>query len=157
MSQSKIAKLTKYLMDARYQGRKLANDTEFKVYVEQGVIIPASKKINGNGLLAARLYYSSVISIDPCFAPAELISAYVSFWLQNNGEGEDSQSAEFSSTVNDDNSFEIEISIATFEEKIELIESADGPFELDEKRYDFGEQSLWIAEAFTLSGDVEKC
>jgi|GEM_PF-1357185 len=155
MSQSKIALLTKYLIDAQYQGKKLALDTQFKTSVEQGVIIPASKKINGNGLLAARLYYSSVISIDPCFAPVELISAYVSFWLQNNGTGDDSQNAEFSSTINDDNSYEIEIAIATFEETIELIEVEGGPFELGGKAYDFGDQSLWIAEQFVLTGSVD--
>ncbi|TQF70490.1 phage tail protein [Pseudoalteromonas luteoviolacea] len=156
MSMSKLDKLKRFLIDANYKGHKLALPEQFDARIEEGVINPSSKQINGNGLLAARLYYSSIISIDPCYAPVELVSAYVSFWLQNNAEGDDSESAEFNCSINDDNSNEIEIVIGTFEEEIELVEVANGPFELGGKSYDFGEQSLWIAEKFTLAGEVDR-
>ena len=110
--------------------------------------------INGNGLLAARFYYSGVISINPCAAPAALICAFASFWLQNNGGRFDSTDIEFSADVNDDNSNEVELTIEQLCEDIELIQTPNGPFELNGNRYDFGEQSLWIAEAFTLHGEV---
>jgi len=156
MSMSKLDKLKQHLINANYNGHKLALPEQFEARIEEGIIAPASKQINGSGLLAARLYYSSVISIDPCYAPVELVSAYVSFWLQNNAEGDDSQSAEFNCSVNDDNSNEIEIVIGTFEEELELVEVANGPFELDGKSYDFGEQSLWIAEKLTVTGEVDR-
>ena len=85
MSQSKIAKLKQHLVSAVYQGHKLALETQFDCWIEGGRIEPSSKTVNGNGLLAARFYYSGVISINPCAAPAALICAFASFWLQNNG------------------------------------------------------------------------
>jgi hypothetical protein len=152
---SKLKRLTAHLIDAEYQGRKLAKPAQFYAWIEGGRIVPASKKINGTGLLAARFYYSGVISINPCSAPAELIAAYVSFWLQENTDKDDSSEVEFSVDPNDDKSFEIELTIETFSEDIRLVETLDGPFELGGKKYDFGEQSLWIAESFTLSSEVK--
>lgn len=158
MSQNKLQRLVSYLIDATYKGRKLARAGEFDCWIEGGRIEPASKHINGSGLLAARFYYGAVISINPCNAPAELISTYVSFWLMNNAEREDSKDVEFSSDLNDDNSVELELTIEKFVEDIELIEDANGAFELmfqgELKRFDFGAQSLWIAEEFTLAGQV---
>ncbi|NNG42745.1 hypothetical protein HJP15_07410 [Pseudoalteromonas sp. NEC-BIFX-2020_002] len=156
MSQSKIATLKQHLASAEYQGHKLALDTQFDSWIEGGRIEPSSKTINGNGVLAARFYYSGVISINPCFAPAALICAFASFWLQNNGGRYDSTDIEFSADVNDDNSNEVELTINQLCEDIELIHTPNGPFELNDNRYDFGEQSLWIAEAFTLEGHVSR-
>ena len=153
-SQSKLQRLTAYLIDAKYQDRKLALPTQFDAWIEGGRIEPASKRINGTGILAARFYYSGVISINPCNAPAELICAFVSFWLQEHAEKEDSSEVEFSADMLEDNSVEVELTIETFSEDIELIEQVDGPFLLNGKHYDFGEQSLWIAETFTLTGEV---
>lgn len=156
MSQSKIATLKQHLASAEYQGHKLALDTQFDSWIEGGRIEPSSKTINGNGLLAARFYYSGVISINPCFAPAALICAFASFWLQNNGGRYDSPDIEFSADVNDDNSNEVELTIEKLCEDIELVQTPNGPFELNGSRYDFGEQSLWIAEAFILEGHVSR-
>ena len=160
MSQShnKLQRLVSYLIDATYKGRKLAHAGQFDCWSEGGRIEPASKLINGAGLLAARFYYSGVISINPCSAPAELISTYVSFWLMNNAQRGDSEDVEFSSDKNDDNSVELELTIERFVEDIELVESANGAFELmfqgELKRFDFGAQSLWIAEEFTLNEQI---
>lgn len=158
LSQNKLQRLVSYLIDATYKGRKLAHAGQFDSWIEGGRIEPASKQINGAGLLAARFYYSGVISINPCSAPAELISTYVSFWLMNNAQREDSNDVEFSSDMNDDNSIELELTIDRFVEDIELVESATGAFELmfqgELKRFDFGQQSLWIAEEFTLDGQI---
>ena len=156
MSQSKIAMLKQHLVSAVYQGHKLALDTQFDSWIEGGRIEPSSKTINGNGLLAARLYYSGVISINPCSAPAALICAFASFWLQNNGGKYDSRDIEFSADVNDDNSNEVELMIEQLSEEIELVQTDNGPFELDGTRYDFGEQSVWIAEEFTLLGQISR-
>ncbi|PHI38334.1 hypothetical protein CBQ28_04435 [Pseudoalteromonas sp. GCY] len=156
MSQSKIAKLKQHLVSAVYQGHKLALETQFDCWIEGGRIEPSSKTVNGNGLLAARFYYSGVISINPCAAPAALICAFASFWLQTNGGKYDSTGIEFSADVNDYNSNEVELTIEQLCEDIELIQTDNGPFELNGKRYDFGEQSLWIAEAFTLNGEVSR-
>lgn len=156
MSQSKLQQLVKYLIDATYQGRKLALSTQFDAHIEGGRIEPRSKRINGNGLLAASFYYSGVISINPCMAPPELIAAFVSFWLHEHGENDDSSDVEFSCDVNDDDTNDIELTIETFAEDIALIECPNGPFTLDGKHYDFGEQSLWIAESFELNPEVEK-
>lgn len=157
-SQNKLQRLVTYLIDATYKGRKLAHAGQFDCWIEGGRIEPASKHINGAGLLAARFYYSGVISVNPCSAPAELISTYVSFWLMNNAGREDSNDVEFSSDLNDDNSVELELTIEKFVEDIELVEDVNGPFELmfqgELKRFDFGEQSLWIAEEFTLDGQI---
>lgn len=155
MSQSKLQQLTKYLIDARYQGHKLAHASQFDSWIEGGRIETASTKKNGNGLLAARLYYSGVISINPCNAPPELIAAFVSFWLQEHGGKYDSTEAEFSSDINDDNSADVELSIEQFYEEIELIEKENGSFVLNNTTYDFGEQNLWIAEHFTLNAEVK--
>lgn len=156
MSQSKIATLKQHLVSAVYQGHKLALDTQFDSWIEGGRIEPCSKTINGNGLLAARFYYSGVISINPCSAPAALICAFASFWLQNNGGKYDSRDIEFSADVNDDNSNEVELMIEQLSEEIELVQTDNGPFELDGTRYDFGEQSVWIAEEFTLLGQISR-
>ena len=156
MSQSKIAMLKQHLVSAVYQGHKLALDTQFDSWIEGGRIEPCSKTINGNGLLAARFYYSGVISINPCSAPAALICAFASFWLQNNGGKYDSRDIEFSADVNDDNSNEVELMIEQLSEEIELVQTDNGPFELDGIRYDFGEQSVWIAEEFTLLGQISR-
>lgn len=156
MSQSKIATLKQHLVSAVYQGHKLALDTQFDSWIEGGRIEPCSKTINGNGLLAARFYYSGVISINPCSAPAALICAFASFWLQNNGGKYDSRDLEFSADVNDDNSNEVELMIEQLCEEIELVQTDNGPFELDGIRYDFGEQSVWIAEEFTLLGQISR-
>ena len=156
MSQSKIAMLKQHLVSAVYQGHKLALDTQFDSWIEGGRIEPCSKTINGNGLLAARFYYSGVISINPCSAPAALICAFASFWLQNNGGKYDSRDIEFSADVNDDNSNEVELMIEQLCEEIELVQTDNGPFELDGIRYDFGEQSVWIAEEFTLLGQISR-
>lgn len=156
MSQSKIAKLKQHLATAEYQGRNLALSTQFDSWIEGGRIEPSSKTINGNGLLAARFYYSGAISINPCAAPAALICAFASFWLQNNGGRYDSTDIEFSADVNDDNSNEVELTINQLCEDIELIQAPNGPFEFNGNRYDFGEQSLWIAEAFILEGQVSR-
>ncbi|WP_405127952.1 phage tail protein [Pseudoalteromonas sp. PB2-1] len=156
MSQSKIAMLKQHLVSAVYQGHKLALDTQFDSWIEGGRIEPCSKTINGNGLLAARFYYSGVISINPCSAPAALICAFASFWLQNNGGKYDSRDIEFSADVNDDNSNEVELMIEQLSEEIELVQTDNGPFELDGTRYDFGEQSVWIAEEFTLLGQISR-
>jgi hypothetical protein len=154
-NQSKLQRLVAHLIDAQYKGRKLALPRQFDAWIEGGRIEPASKRINGSGILAARFYYSGVISINPCNAPAELITAFVSFWLQENAEKNDSSDVEFSVDVLDDESVEVELTIETFSEDIELIEAVDGPFLLEGKKYDFGEQSLWIAEAFTLTGEID--
>ena len=154
MSQSKIAKLKVHLQSAQYQGHLLALPEQFDCWIEGGVIEPSSKRINGNGILAARFTYSGVISINPCAAPAPLICAFASFWLQNNGSKDDSDSIEFSSDLNDDNSNEIELQIEALSEDVVLVEASNGPFELNGVRYDFGEQSLWIAEMFTLEGGI---
>ncbi|WOC25862.1 phage tail protein [Pseudoalteromonas sp. N1230-9] len=156
MSQSKIAMLKQHLVSVVYQGHKLALDTQFDSWIEGGRIEPCSKTINGNGLLAARFYYSGVISINPCSAPAALICAFASFWLQNNGGKYDSHDIEFSADVNDDNSNEVELMIEQLCEEIELVQTDNGPFELDGIRYDFGEQSVWIAEEFTLLGQISR-
>lgn len=156
MSNSKLQNLVAYLIDARYQARKLARPGEFDAWIEGGRIEPTSKRINSAGLLAARFYYSGVISINPCYAPAELITTYVSFWLMNNAGKDDSSEVEFSADLNDDKSIELELTIETFAEDVELIADINGPFELGGKRYSFGEQSLWIAEGFTLQSEVEK-
>ena len=153
-NQSKLQKLVAHLINAQYQGKKLALPGQFDAWIEGGKITPASKKINGNGLIAARFSYSGVISINPCAAPVELICAFVSFYLQENSEKYDSNEAEFSSDINDDNSNDIEITIENFEEDIELIESPTGVFVLNGNSYDFGEQSLWIAETFRLNSQV---
>jgi hypothetical protein len=155
MSQSKLQQLTKYLIDARYQGHKLAHASQFDSWIEGGRIETAGTKVNGNGLIAARFYYSGVISINPCNAPSALIGAFVSCWIQANGGKYDSDEAEFSSDTNDDNSFDIELTIEQFYEEIELIEKENGPFVLNNTAYDFGEQSLWIAEQFTLNAEVK--
>ena len=151
---SKIERLVKYLIDAEYKGRKLALATQFDAWIEGGRIVPSGKRINSNGLIGGRFYYSAAISINPCSAPVELICAFVSFWLQEHGDTEDSSEVEFSSDKNDDNSSDIELTIETFVEDIELIEKANGPFVLNNKCYDFGKQSLWIAETFTLTEQV---
>ncbi|MBH0074646.1 phage tail protein [Pseudoalteromonas sp. SWYJ118] len=156
MSKSKIEKLKQHLVSVEYQGRKLALNTQFDSWIEGGRIEPSSKTMNGNGLLAARFYYSGVISINPCFAPAALICAFASFWLQNNGGRYDSTDIEFSADVNDDNSNEVELTINQLCEDIELIQTDNGPFELNGNRYDFGEQSLWVAESFLLQGTVSR-
>ena len=148
--------LKQHLVSAVYQGHKLALDTQFDSWIEGGRIEPCSKTINGNGLLAARFYYSGVISINPCSAPAALICAFASFWLQNNGGKYDSRDLEFSADVNDDNSNEVELMIEQLCEEIELVQTDNGPFELDGIRYDFGEQSVWIAEEFTLLGQISR-
>ena len=156
MSQSKIEQLKQHLASVEYQGHKLALNTQFDSWIEGGRIEPSSKTMNGNGLLAARFYYSGVISINPCFAPAALICAFASFWLQNNGGRYDSTDIEFSADVNDDNSNEVELTINQLCEDIELIQTDNGPFELNGNRYDFGEQSLWVAESFLLQGTVSR-
>ncbi|TMO02924.1 phage tail protein [Pseudoalteromonas sp. S558] len=156
MSQSKIEQLKQHLVSVEYQGHKLALNTQFDSWIEGGRIEPSSKTINGNGLLAARFYYSGVISINPCSAPAALICAFAGFWLQNNGGRYDSTDIEFSADVNDDNSNEVELTINQLCEDIELIQTDNGPFELNGLRYDFGEQSLWIAEEFILQGQVSR-
>ncbi|ATG57921.1 MULTISPECIES: phage tail protein [Pseudoalteromonas] len=156
MSQSKIEQLKQHLASVEYQGHKLALNTQFDSWIEGGRIEPSSKTMNGNGLLAARFYYSGVISINPCFAPAALICAFASFWLQNNGGRYDSTDIEFSADVNDDNSNEVELTINQLCEDIELIQTDSGPFELNGNRYDFGEQSLWVAESFLLQGTVSR-
>lgn len=122
MSQSKLQKLTAYLIDARYQGRKLAEPAQFVAQIEGGRIEPASKKINSTGILAARFYYSGVISISPCYAPAELISAYISFWLQEHADKHDSSEVEFNVDQIDDKAKEVELVIEIFNEDIELVE-----------------------------------
>ena len=154
MSQSKIAKLKAHLQSAQYQGHLFALPEQFDCWIEGGVIEPSSKRINGNGILAARFTYSGVISINPCSAPAPLICAFASLWLQNNGSKDDSDSIEFSSDLNDDNSNEVELQIEALSEDVLLVEAPSGPFELNGVRYDFGEQSLWIAEMFTLEGGI---
>jgi len=151
---SKLERLVKYLIDVEYQGKKLALATQFDAWIEGGRIVPSGKRVNSNGLIGGRFYYSAVISINPCSAPIELICAFVSFWLQANGSIDDSSEVEFSSDKNDDNSNDIELTIETFVEDIELIEKPNGPFILNNKNYDFGEQSLWIAETFTLIEQV---
>ncbi|MBD1582794.1 phage tail protein [Pseudoalteromonas sp. S16_S37] len=156
MSQSKIAKLKAHLQSAQYQGHLLALPEQFDCWIEGGRIEPSSKTVNGNGLLAARFYYSGVISINPCAAPAALICAFASFWLQNNGGRNDSKDIEFSADVNDDSSNEVELTITQLCEDIELIQTNNGPFELNGIRYDFGEQSIWIAELFTLGADISR-
>lgn len=158
MSQNKLQRLVTHLIDANYKGRKLAHAGQFDSWIEGGRIEPSCKQINGTGLLAARFYYSGVISINPCNAPAELISTYVSFWLMNNAQRDDSNDVEFSSDMNDDSSIELELTIERFSEDIELIENENGAFELmfqgELKRFDFGQPSLWIAEEFTLDGQI---
>jgi hypothetical protein len=156
MSESKLQKLAKHLIDTEYQGRKLALPAQFNAHIEGGRIETANKRINGTGLLAARFYYSGVISINPCAAPVELIAAFVSFWLQENAGDDDSHEAEFSADINDDESVEMELTIETFSENIELVECATGAFTLNNKRYDFGEQSLWIAESFTINNGTKE-
>jgi hypothetical protein len=153
-SESKLQKLVKHLIDAQYQGKILALPKQFDAWIEGGKIIPASKKINGNGLIAARFSYSGVIGINPCAAPVELICAFASFYLQENASEYDSTEVEFSSDINDDNSCDVELTIEKFEEDIELIENPSGVFVLDGKRYDFGKQSLWIAETFSLTTEI---
>lgn len=153
-SESKLQKLVKHLIDAQYQGKILALPKQFDAWIEGGKIVPASKKIHGNGLIAARFSYSGVISINPCAAPVELICAFVSFYLQENAENYDSNEVEFSSDINDDSSCDVELTIEKFEEDIELIESPSGVFVLGGKRYGFGKQSLWIAETFSLTTEV---
>ncbi|WP_440056124.1 phage tail protein [Pseudoalteromonas sp. T1lg65] len=156
MSASKIEQLKQHLQSALYQGRMLAKPEQFDCWIEGGRIEPSSKTIHGNGLLAARFYYSGVISINPCAAPAALICAFASIWLQKNGGKYDSSDIEFSADVNDDNTNEVELTIDQLCENIELTQSDNGPFELNGIRYDFGDQSLWIAEAFTLHGEVSR-
>lgn len=151
---SKLERLVKHLIDCEYKGRKLAQASEFNALIEGGRIVPSGKLVNSTGVIAARFYYSGVISINPCSAPVELICAFVSFWMQTHGETEDSTDVEFSNDINDDNSSDIELTIETFAEDIELIEKPNGPFELNNKKYDFGKQSLWIAETFTLTAQV---
>jgi len=154
MSKSKLQLLMMHLIDAEYQGRKLAKPAQFDSWIEGGRIVPSSKRIEGNGLLAARFYYSGVISISPCYCPVELLVAYVSFWLQNNASNDDSDEVEFSSDSLDDNASEVEITIEQFCEDIELVESKTGPFKLGGVHYDFGKSSLWIAESFKLTGEI---
>ncbi|QFI37600.1 hypothetical protein FR932_06965 [Moritella marina ATCC 15381] len=157
MSQSKLQRLVQYLVSATYKGRNLARAGEFDSWIEGGRIEHASKRINGTGLLAARFFYSGVISINPCNAPVELIATYVSFWLMTNAEKDDSHDVEFSLDINDDNSAEIELTIERFAEDVMLVEDMNGPFELEfqgeMKRFDFGEQSLWIAASFDLDAE----
>ncbi|WP_018692515.1 phage tail protein [Algicola sagamiensis] len=155
MSQNKLQHLTSYLMQSQYKGRLLAKPGEFDAWIEGGRITPCSKKSQGNGLIAARFYYSGVISIAPCFAPAELVAVMVSFWLQVHASRDDSPDVEFSADLHDDNSVELELTISQFSEDIELVMDDHGPFVLDETRYDFGEQSLWIAEQFELIGTID--
>ncbi|MDO6426232.1 phage tail protein [Thalassotalea sp. 1_MG-2023] len=152
---NKLQRLVAHLTTAQYQGRLLAKPGEFDAWIEGGEIEPSSKKINGNGIIAARINYSGVISINPCAAPAELIATYVSFWLQENGEKHESDTVEFSVDKLDDNSVELELTIENISEEIQLIESSTGPFVLNDKKYDFGESSLWIAETFTLTGEID--
>ena len=154
MAESKLQKLVKHLIDAEYQGRKLALPDQFSAWIEGGKISPSSKRLNNGGLIAARFSYSGVISINPCAAPVELLCAMVSFYLQENADRNDSIDVEFSNDINDDNSNDVELTIELFSEDIELIESQTGPFKLNDKQYDFGESSLWIAETFTLSANV---
>lgn len=154
MSQSKIEQLKQHLQSAVYKGHKLALPEQFDCWIEGGNIEPSSKKINSNGIIAAHFSYSGVISINPCAAPAALICAFASFWLQNNGTRHDSGNIEFSADVNDDNSNEVELTIEQLTEDIELVKVDNGPFELNGVRYDFGQQSLWIAELFTLTAKV---
>ncbi|TMS65242.1 hypothetical protein CWB86_19855, partial [Pseudoalteromonas sp. S1731] len=78
MSKSKIAMLKQHLASAEYQGRNLALSTQFDSWIEGGRIEPSSKTVNGNGLLAARFYYSGVISIHHCAAPPALSCAFAS-------------------------------------------------------------------------------
>ncbi|WP_299002321.1 phage tail protein [uncultured Shewanella sp.] len=151
---SKLTELTRYLIDANYKGHKLAHANQFDSWIEGGAIKPASKRINGTGLLAARFTYAGVISINPCAAPAALICTYISFWLQQNAGKYDAEIIGFSADLNDDNTSDIEITIENFQEDIELIEQTDGPFLFGDKHYDFGEQSMWIAEAFLLESQV---
>ena len=154
MSESKLQKLVKHLIDAKYQGRKLALPKQFDAWIEGGKITPASKHVASNGLIAARFSYSGVISINPCAAPVELICVFISLYLQEHAGKNDSTEVEFSSDINDDGSCDVELTIEKFEEDIALIEDPSGVFVLDGKHYDFGEQSLWIAETFTLTTEV---
>ena len=154
MSESKLQKLVKHLINFTYQGKKLALPAQFDAWIEGGKITPASKRTNSNGLIAARFSYSGVISINPCAAPVELLCAAVCFYLQENSGKHDSTEVEFSSDINDDNSCDVELTIEKFEEDIELVESPNGVFVLGGKRYDFGKSSLWIAETFSLSTEV---
>jgi hypothetical protein len=155
MSESKLQKLVKHLIDFTYLGKKLALPAQFDAWIEGGKITPASKRISGNGLIAARFSYSGVISINPCAAPVELLSAAVSFYLQEHAEKYDSLDVEFSSDINDDHSCDVELTIELFNEDIALIENPSGAFELGGKRYDFGQSSLWVAETFTLTAQVD--
>lgn len=150
----KLTALVKHLIDSRYQGRKLAKPEQFDCWIESGRIEPCSKVINSKGLLAARFYYSGVISINPCGTPVELLSAFISFYLQANAGTDDSTDVEFSNDPIDESRSEVELTIEQFVEDIELVETLDGPFLLNDKRYDFGEQSLWVAKFFTL--DAQK-
>ena len=154
MNQSKIEQLKQHLKSAVYKGHKLALPEQFDSNIETGIIIPASKIINGNGILAARLTYRGIISIDPCLAPPILVCAYVSFWLQNNATEQDANAFEFNVERIDNTANEIEIVIDAFSEDITLIESEQGAFDLMNQRYDFGEQSLWVADHFELEGQI---
>lgn len=155
MSKPKIQALRDFLVDANYRGHRLANAAQIDYWIEGGKVEPAAKRVNGNGLIAARFIYSGVISINPCFAPAALICVYASNWVQNNTGKQDECSIEFSADANDDNSNEVELVVGPFCEDIELVQAEGGPFVFGGVQYDFGDQSLWIAEQFTLLGQVE--
>lgn len=151
--------MAQHLIDVRYQGRMLAEPGHFDWFIEGGRIEPMSKPIGSNGFLAARFIYSGVISINPCSAPEQLIVAFCSFYLMNNAGVHDSKAVEFSNDLNDDNSADIELTIEQFVEDVELVESENGPFELNwqgqSKKFDFGESSLWMAEAISVNAQVE--
>lgn len=155
MSQNKLQRLAKHLIDARYQGRKLAHAEQFDCFIEGGRIEPENRVLNANRqILGATIHYSGTISINPCYAPAELVATYVSFWLQNNADKNDSVDAEFTWDKTENGENEIEITIEHFSDEITLVESDTGPFELNGKTYALGEASTWVANNFVIDVDI---
>ncbi|KZN61552.1 phage tail protein [Pseudoalteromonas luteoviolacea] len=151
---SKLEQLNDFLQSAQYQGRLIANPEAFDYWTEGGRVEPCSKRIDGDGIVAARFVYQGTISINPCYAPSALVSTFVACWMQEHCSRCDSENFEFSNDMNDDNSSDFELTIAELHEDIELVLTENGPFVIGKQKYDFGESSLWIAEQFALDAQV---
>lgn len=141
MSTQKLKQLTDFICQ-----QNLVDENQINSWVENGKMIPASKKL-GEGYLVCRFEYDAIFSIENFVGNPTLLMALVSIWLtENDSKRHDDNlpAPDMDVDIIDRDAADVEIGIQ-FREDIEIIPNDNGPIEFNGQRWELGVVPSYVA------------
>jgi hypothetical protein len=142
----RLKELNQYLLSLDWFAEEQLN-----TWCEEGSL-QISSKLGENGMIVAYNEYSSAISVEAYKGSANRLFAAVVTWLINNDCDRDHYELPdptYQVFIIDNETVDIDIDVK-FIEEVHLVEKADGPFQLHEKRWDFAGYQADVAEELSV-------